>query len=94
MVLRIPLGDGWRVEGREPPDHHRSRWYRDDFRTFPATLRQYEFWGNPYALVAIEATALRRGAALDDLERKLTCLEQRLAALTSVGLAQQPGEMP
>ena len=94
VVARIPLGDGWRVEGREPPDHHRSRWYRGDFETFPATVREYEFWGNPYALVAIDARAVRRGAAIGDIERKLMTVEQRLAALTSVNVVQSPGEMP
>ena len=85
VVLRIPLGDGWRREGREPPDHHRSRWYANDFDVYPATVRQYDFWGNPYALVAIESEAMRRGAALADLDRKLAQIEDRLAALAGAG---------
>jgi len=92
VVVRIPLGDGWRVEGREPPDHHRSRWHRDDFDGFPATFREYSFWGNPYGLVAIDAAAVRRGAIVDDLERKLTGVERRLAALTAA-VPQSRGDM-
>jgi len=94
VVVRIPLGDGWRVEGREPPDHHRSRWYLNDFSAFPGVVRQYDFWGNPYALVAIDAAAVRRGAAIDDLTRKLTGVEQRLSALAGVDLRQSSGDTP
>jgi hypothetical protein len=94
VVVRIPLGDGWRVEGREPPDHHRSRWYADEFCAFPATLRLYEFWGNPYALVAIDAAELRRRAAIEDLQRKLISVEQRVAALTGVDVTRASGETP
>lgn len=85
VVLRIPLGDGWRREGREPPDHHRSRWYARDFDAYPATVRQYDFWGNPYALVAIESEALRRGKALAELDRRLAQVEGRLAGLAGAG---------
>lgn len=53
VLVRIPLGDGWRREGREEPDHHRSQWYPDDFDDYPGTLRQYDFVGNPYGLVTI-----------------------------------------
>jgi hypothetical protein len=95
VVLRIPLGDGWRVEGREPPDHHRSRWYREDFSAFAATVREYEFWGNPYALVAIDAMGQRRDAFIDHVERALVRVEQRLATLTTVApLESSPGDMP
>ena len=80
VVLRIPLGDGWRREGREPPDHHRSRWYADDFDGYPATVRLYDFWGNPYALVAIEAGAGRR-AVVHEIDRRLASVEERLQAL-------------
>jgi hypothetical protein len=93
VVLRIPLGDGWRREGREPADHHRSRWYADDFAAYPATVRQYDFWGNPYALVAIESAATRRGAALADLDRKLARIEERLAALAVAG-SRSSGDAP
>ena len=94
VVIRIPLGDGWRVEGREPPDHHRSRWYVDDFAAFPATVRQYDFWGNPYALVAIDGTAVRRRLAIDALTRKLARVEQRLSALSTVERQHSPGDEP
>jgi hypothetical protein len=94
VVLRIPLGDGWRVEGREPPDHHRSRWYAHDFNAFPGELRQYTFWGNPYALVAIDARAFRRSTAIDELTRRLTRVEQRLSALTGLEVRQLSGDTP
>lgn len=55
VVVRIPLGDGWRREGREEPDHHRSQWYADDFCDYTCGIREYDFWGNPYGLVTIEA---------------------------------------
>jgi hypothetical protein len=87
VVVRIPLGDGWRVEGREPPDHHRSRWYAADFDTFPATVREYDFWGNPYALVAIDATTLRRQTAISSIEGRLASVERRLDLLTSSDVA-------
>lgn len=55
IVVRIPLGDGWRREGREEPDHHRSQWYTDDFYGYPCGIREYDFYGNPYGLITIEA---------------------------------------
>jgi hypothetical protein len=94
VVVRIPLGDGWRVEGREPPDHHRSRWYLEDFDPLPTTQREYEFWGNPYGLVAINSVALRRTAAIEDLSRKLARVEERLEALGGSGFRQFSGRRP
>jgi hypothetical protein len=94
VVIRIPLGDGWRVEGREPPDHHRSRWYLDDFRVFPATVQQYDFWGHPYGLVAIDATAVRRRTAIDHVTLKLASVEQRLNALAGVERRHSTGGQP
>jgi hypothetical protein len=55
VVVRIPLGDGWRREGREEPDHHRSQWYADDFCGYTCGIREYDFCGNPYGLIVIEA---------------------------------------
>jgi hypothetical protein len=55
VVVRIPLGDGWRREGREEPDHHRSQWYADDFSDYICGIREYDFCGNPYGLITIEA---------------------------------------
>jgi hypothetical protein len=94
VVVRIPLGDGWRVEGREPPDHHRSRWYREDFDRFPSMLREYEFWGNPYALVAIDAVTLRRATAVDNISQRLGRIEERLEALTASGFTQFASRRP
>ena len=55
VVVRIPLGDGWRREGREEPDHHRSQWYAGDFSAYRCRMREYDFCGNPYGLITIEA---------------------------------------
>jgi hypothetical protein len=74
VVVRIPLGDGWRREGREEPDHHRSRWYADDFVRVGFVLRQYDFLGNPYGLVTIDATAA-------NLDHRLALVEERLERL-------------
>ena len=82
VVVRIPLGDGWRREGREPPDHHRSQWYADDFADFAGfacELREYEFLGNPYGLVTIEARPARN--LLADVDERLTRVEQHLERL-------------
>lgn len=97
VVVRIPLGDGWRREGREEPDHHRSQWYPEDFAAYGATVRQYDFWGNPYGLVTIDADVRRAGgngavvetgavgavAPIDvgALEGRLAALERRLVDL-------------
>ncbi|TMQ07592.1 MAG: class I SAM-dependent methyltransferase [Deltaproteobacteria bacterium] len=88
VVVRIPMGDGWRREGREPPDHHRSQWTPDDFVPYRATIRLYDFIGNPYALVVIAAggsagAAHRADAAaqLAGIEQKLERIEARLVAL-------------
>jgi hypothetical protein len=84
VLLRIPLGDGWRREGREEPDHHRSQWYLGDFEGYPCTIRQYDFIGNAYALVAIEAAANRPVAVsglLDEMDSRLARLEGRLEGL-------------
>jgi SAM-dependent methyltransferase len=76
VVVRIPLGAGWRREGREEPDHHRSQWYPDDFAAYPSSVRQYDFYGIPYGLVAIEADGL-----LAELDARLERIERRLEGL-------------
>lgn len=81
VVVRIPLGDGWRREGREVPDHHRSQWYAEDFAGYPATLREYDFYGNPYGLVAISAGGHRPVVELAQVEARLEQLERRLERL-------------
>lgn len=84
VVVRIPIGDGWRREGREPPDHHRSRWVPGDFAPYGARVQLYDFIGNPYALVVIAAggrAAASAGAQIAGIERKLERIEARLAAL-------------
>ncbi len=81
VVIRIPLGDGWRKEGREPPDHHRSQWNLNDFAEYPASIRLYNFYGNPYALVTIEPAAISRlyfKDGLSEVERRLMEIETRL----------------
>lgn len=75
VVVRIPLGDGWRREGREEPDHHRSQWYADDFSSYPCTVRQYDFCGNPYGLVTIETGLLAQ------VDQRLQHVELRLERL-------------
>ena len=89
VVVRIPLGDGWRKEGREPPDHHRSRWYRAAVALFRAP-----FWGNPYGLVAIDAAAMQRQTRIENLERQLTRVEARVATLAGATPTPSSGGMP
>jgi hypothetical protein len=79
VVVRIPLGDGWRREGREPPDHHRSQWYAEDFADFACEVREYDFLGNPYGLVTIEARPAR--SLLADLDERLSRVQHRLERL-------------
>jgi hypothetical protein len=80
VLVRIPLGDGWRKEGREEPDHHRSTWGAADFAHAAATQRHYDYFGNPYAFVEIDAAATRE-RMLDDAGNRLAALERRLDAL-------------
>jgi len=80
VVVRIPLGDGWRKKGREEPDHHRSTWSLDDFSEFASTIRQYHYVGNPYAFVAIDAPATRE-LMLQRTDRHLVQIEERLRRL-------------
>jgi hypothetical protein len=94
VVVRIPLGDGWRVEGREPPDDHRSRWYLEDFDCLPAMRREYEFWGNPYGLVVIDGVALRRTMAIENVSHRLARVEERLEALADSGFCQLSDRQP
>src|SRR5271166_4409158 len=80
VIVRIPLGDGWRKQGREEPDHHRSTWSLEDFAGPTATIRQYHYIGNPYALVAIDAPA-NRGLMLEKTDRGLLQIEERVRRL-------------
>jgi hypothetical protein len=80
VVLRIPLGDGWRKEGREEPDHHRSVWSADDFSGLATSIRQYRYYGHPYALIVIDAP-LTRGLTLEKTERRLQKIDGRLRRL-------------
>jgi hypothetical protein len=80
VIVRIPLGDGWRKQGREEPDHHRSTWSLEDFSGLAATIRQYHYVGNPYALVAIHAPA-SRGLTLEKTDRGLLQIEKRVRRL-------------
>lgn len=81
VVVRIPLGDGWRREGREAPDHHRSRWYATDFSGYACNVRQYDFYGNPYGLVTIEAGRRADGQLPTQAEERLDLLQRRLERL-------------
>jgi len=87
VVVRIPLGDGWRRAGREEPDHHRSQWYASDFAGYAGILREYDFYGNPYGLVTLEARqpalATRDSRLLAEAEQRIRRLERRLERLVS-----------
>lgn len=88
VVVRLPLGEGWRKIGRESPDHHRSQWSLEDLRRYPAKIRLYDFFGNPYALAIFEAQTCREIDAeriLSDLQRRLGVLEKRLSRLLNSG---------
>jgi hypothetical protein len=76
VVVRIPFGDGWRRCGREEPDHHHSRWNAADFSDYPCTIRQYDYYGNPYGQVTIEVN--RSAPSLTAVQRRLDRLELRL----------------
>ena len=78
VVIRIPLGDQWRKQGREPPDHHLSEWVLEDFQGFVANKQVYHFWGHPYALVAIDARETFE-QSLANADVKLRNIEARLA---------------
>jgi hypothetical protein len=82
VVIRIPLGWGWRREGRKEPDHHRSTWERDDFSAFACSIRQYDYYGNGYALVSIDAP-LDRARKLAHTEHRLLELEQHVQRLVT-----------
>jgi hypothetical protein len=84
VVIRLPLGNGWRKEGREPPDHHRSQWSLDDFVSCPATIRLYDFFGNPYALITIETGVPQKQTVADllyEMEQRLEKIEARLVGI-------------
>jgi|ERR1700730_16623778 len=94
VVVRIPLGDGWREEGREPPDHHRSRWTLDDFMGYTATIRQYDFYGNPYGLIAIETNKVGQLTTLAGIEERLGDLEAHLLRIISPTSKNETEESP
>jgi len=77
VVVRIPMGEGWRTEGRTEPDHHRSKWIRSDFKRYKCTIRIHEFLGLSYGLVVIDC----RAHAITTLEARLAAVENRLLAL-------------
>jgi hypothetical protein len=77
VIVRLPLGDGWRKEGREEPDHHRSTWHAEDFAHVVATQHHYDYFGNPYALVSIDAGATR-ARMLEQARARLAHVELRL----------------
>jgi hypothetical protein len=89
VVARIPLGTGWRREGREDPDHHRSQWFGDDFEGElfggrRCTLREHTFRGNPYGLIlipAVQTSGRPTPPRYSDLESRLGHVERRLQAL-------------
>jgi hypothetical protein len=93
VLVRIPLGDGWRKEGREEPDHHRSTWTPDDFAPFVATQRNYDYFGHPYGFVIVDAAATRV-RLLDDAARRLAALEHRLEALLAPRSVAAGGAAP
>jgi hypothetical protein len=80
VVIRIPLGEGWRKEGREEPDHHRSTWSPADFRDGARTIHHYDYLGNPYALVAIDARG-SRALLVQSADRRLQQIEERAGRL-------------
>lgn len=82
VIIRIPLGDGWRRCGREPPDHHRSLWSAADFNSCVAAIRKYNYYGNPYALVVVDAPATR-ARILRAAEQRLHRVEEQLRRLAA-----------
>jgi len=80
VVVRIPLGEGWRREGREEPDHHRSQWSLDDFAGFAGISRQYVYCNCPYAVIVIDALQ-SRVRILERAEARLADIEALLLVL-------------
>jgi hypothetical protein len=83
VVVRIPLGDGWRREGREEPDHHRSQWYLADFDGYPATVREYDFYANAYGLITIDAQRWTADRLLAVVQQRLDAIQRRLERLVT-----------
>jgi hypothetical protein len=84
VVVRIPLGDGWRREGREEPDHHRSQWYPSDFARYPSVVRQYDYCGIPYGLITIDGNqepGSDSARVIADVESRLLQIENRIERL-------------
>jgi hypothetical protein len=85
VILRLPLGSGWRKEGRTPPDHHRSEWNTEDFDAYSCHIRTYDFYGNSYALLIFEGNASRDRAKVDmfdSIAHRLEGIENRLTKMT------------
>jgi hypothetical protein len=80
VLVRIPLGDGWRRRGRIPADDHLSRWRLDDFAGYVGTFAQYDYLGNAYGQLAIDAPR-SRAFAVGRAENRLRAVEERIAAL-------------
>ena len=80
VLVRIPLGEGWRERGRTRADDHLSRWHVEDFANFVAEINIYDFHGHAYGQIAIDASA-SRAVAIDAAERRLALLEKRLQTM-------------
>ena len=93
VLIRIPLGGGWRKEGREEPDHHRSTWSVADFDQCARTIRQYDYFGNPYALVAIDAPTTR-ALMLEQADCRLLHIEQRVRRLSESSAPRAGNKWP
>src|SRR5437870_1817602 len=75
VLVRIPLGDGWRGRGRIPADDHLSKWRLDDFAGYVGTFNQYDYLGNAYGQLAIDA-ARSRGFLVGRAENRLRAVEE------------------
>lgn len=77
VVVRIPLGEGWREEGRTSPDHHRSKWWVEDFRAFDCAIKKYSYFGLDYGVVTIKSGETKI-SMLQSMEGRLQQIEQAL----------------
>jgi len=85
VLIRIPLGNGWRERGRARADDHLSKWEVEDFARFVAEITVYDFYGHDYGQIAIDAPA-SRALAIESLGQTLATLEEQLNTM----LEEQP----
>lgn len=80
VVVRIPLGLGWRAQAEHEADAHNSVWYPSDFTAWNASVRQYDYLGRAYGLVEVRT---KRGASPEimAIDSRLAVVERAVQSL-------------